>query len=294
MIKAQQALIWAIQQLEALSPTEAKRDALFLLAEITKKTTTELRLNDLSLSGAQWAQFQAWIHLRKNHQPIAQIIGFQPFWKWNFYVSRHVLTPRADSECLIEAALDDWKNVQKPLKILDLGTGSGCLLLSLLSELLHVQMAVGVDISPQALKIAKKNAQYLKKQGANLPNITWLLGSWDAAGNLAPFDIILANPPYIGEHEKSALAPDIYNFEPKGALFADQGGFAAFDKIFPLLHHLLAPQGKAYIEHGYRQQEKLIAKAKSNNLCVKKALTDDGGNPRALVISISRIETNNS
>ncbi len=285
MASSLQALIWAQQQLDVFDPTEAQRDALFLLAEITQKSTATLRLGDVELSDTQYTQFQNWINLRKTHKPVSQIIGFQPFWKWDFYVNEHVLTPRADSECLIESALNDWKNTSKPLKLLDLGTGSGCLLLSLLSELSNVEVAVGVDISKKALETAKKNEDFLRQQGANLPDITWLLGTWDAANSYPAFDVILANPPYIGTQEKPSLSPDVLHFEPKQALFADEEGYAAYNEIFPLLHHLLAPNGKAYIEHGYQQQKQLIAKANDVHLHIEQTLCDDGGNPRGLVIT---------
>ncbi len=282
-ITTTQALDWAIVQLHH---PEAERDAMFLLAEIMQQSIAGLKLSSALLTKEQWAQFQSWIHLRQQHMPVSQIIGTQPFWRWDFHVNKYVLTPRADSECLIEAALNHWQVAQNPLHVLDLGTGSGCLLLSLMSELPQIKLGIGVDISDDALQMAQHNQSYLMQQGAQLPeNIQWILGSWDAALDHAPFDIILANPPYIGAHEKTDLTPDVLNFEPHTALFAHQEGYGAYAEIFPLLSKLLSADGKAYIEHGYKQQDSLCTLASDAGLKVEQRLTDLAKNPRGLVLS---------
>lgn len=279
-----QALNWAKAELQSIE--EGANDALFLLSATTNKDKAFLiAFGQDELSEQQWADYQSAIMQRKNHVPVSQILGVQPFWQWEFKVNGDVLTPRADSETLLEAMLKDFSNKDKKYKIADFGTGSGCLLLSALSEYPHAT-GYGVDISRKSLKIAQENEDFLRQQRAIFTKPQWLLGSWDLLANDAPFDIILANPPYIAESEKKDLSREVLKHDPHIALFAEDNGLRAYKELFPLFKQILAPNGKAYIEHGYRQQDVLVELAVRYELNIERRLSDLSGNPRGLVMTV--------
>ncbi len=283
-MKIKDALDWAKSEL--MYSKEGRDDALFLLSVVSGKDKSMLiAFGEEELGSHIWLKFQQFIAARKTHKPVSQILGYKPFWKWDFKVSSHVLTPRADSECLIEAMLADFVNKDTNYKIADFGTGSGCLLLSALSEFPKSQ-GWGLDISAKALKIAQQNEAHLKEQGAGFLSPIWVKGSWQSLQPFGVFDIILANPPYIGEAEKKDIMSDVKDFEPHLALFAENEGLKAYEELFPLFVKILSPIGRAYVEHGYKQQEKLISLAESHGLTVVKRLHDLQGHERALVVSL--------
>ncbi len=278
------ALMWAQEELKQFE--NARRDALFLLSEVTHKEKAMLiAFGDEELNDEKWLKFQQFIFERKYHKPVSQILGHQPFWKWDFKVSSEVLTPRADSECLIEAIVNDFTLSDTPYKIADFGTGSGCLLLSALSEFPNAQ-GFGLDISVKALEMAKQNEEYLKEQGAIFSSSFWIEGSWKTLEAYGSFDIILANPPYIGEAEKEYIDKDVKDYEPHLALFAEKEGFKAYEDLFPLFLKILSPIGRAYVEHGCKQQKELIDLAESCGLRILRRLHDLQGHKRALVLSL--------
>lgn len=278
-----QALNWAKIELKDIE--EGANDALFLLSAISKKDKAILiAFGQNELSEQQWADYQSAIMQRKNHVPVSQILGIQPFWQWEFKVTDDVLTPRADSETLIEAILSDFSDKSQNYNIADFGTGSGCLLLSALSEYSQ-STGYGVDINPKSLKIAQENENFIREQGAIFKKPHWVLGRWDALTPYAPFDIILANPPYIAESEIGDLLPEVLNHDPHIALFAKGEGLQAYNELFPLFKQILAPNGKAYVEHGYQQQDILVKLAVSYGLNIERKLFDLSGHPRGLVMS---------
>ncbi len=283
-MQIQKAIIWARQEL--MNIEEGSSDALFLLEHATGKNRGYMiAFPEEALTDMEWINYQSFIKQRQNHIPVSQIIGQQPFWKWEFKVSDDVLTPRADSEVLIEAMLDEFEDKGKPYKIADFGTGSGCLLLSALSEY-SKGFGYGVDINSASLNIARKNEAYIKQQGAIINKVNWVSGGWDALTQYAPFDIILANPPYIAYDEKEDLMPEVLNHDPYIALFAPDDGLQAYKLLFPLFKKILAPDGIVYIEHGYKQQDAVIELAQISGLIVKRSLFDLSKNPRGLVLTI--------
>lgn len=200
---------------------------------------------DAAPTQEQQRTFDEAIARRAKGEPVAYVTGVTEFWSLAFQVSPDVLIPRADSECLIEAALAR-RTTHEVRSILDLGTGSGCLLCALLCEFSGA-FGVGVDISPAAAKIAAVNARRLGLAA----RAAFLAGNWAAALG-GPYDIVIANPPYIRTGDP-ALSPEVGRFEPAAALFAGPDGLEACRAILADAPRLVAPGGLAVFECGSDQ-----------------------------------------
>jgi release factor glutamine methyltransferase len=197
------------------------------------------------------SHLRALIGRRVAHEPLALITGKKEFWSLRFVVSSATLIPRPDSETLIEAVIGTFPNKGAALKILDLGTGSGCLLLSLLHEYINAT-GIGTDISEQALKVARGNAKNLKLAD----RADFVFANWNAgAGNFSGFHIIICNPPYIPEGDRDSLQQEVSQYEPDGALFAGVDGLSEYPTIVALLPDLLIEGGWVFFEVGDGQAE---------------------------------------
>jgi release factor glutamine methyltransferase len=214
------------------------------------------------------ATFAALVKRRAAQEPIAYITGTRAFWTIDLAVGPGVLIPRADSETLIEAAVEYFDHA--PARILDLGTGPGTLLLAALDQWREAE-GVGVD----TLALARDNAARLGMTS----RATFIAGDW-ANGLTGRFDLILANPPYIGTAE--SLPDEVRAYEPAAALFAGPDGLDAYRIIAPQLPALLAPGGAAILEIGATQAEAVMALLVAQGLAVTPR-NDLGGRPRALV-----------
>ena len=215
------------------------------------------------------------IRRRIQKEPISQIIGLRKFWNSNFYINETVLDPRPESELIVEKVLE---LSDTNLSLIDLGTGSGCLAISIALERPNFKIFAS-DISPDALKIAEINSRYHKTP------ITFIKSDWFSEINNT-FDIIIANPPYISENEYKSLPISIRRFEPKIALTAGINGLDCFKKIIMEFHKYLKPNGIIFMEIGYSQKriiEELFIKygyeninffndlsGKARVVCVKK------------------------
>lgn len=215
------------------------------------------------------------IRRRIQKEPISQIIGLRKFWNSNFYIDETVLDPRPESELIVEKVLElsDTNS-----SLIDLGTGSGCLAISIALERPNFKIFAS-DISPNALKIAEINSRYHKTP------ITFIKSDWFSEINNT-FDIIIANPPYISENEYKSLPISIRRFEPKIALTAGINGLDCFKEIIMEFHKYLKPNGIIFMEIGYSQKriiEELFIKygyeninffndlsGKARVVCVKK------------------------
>lgn len=199
---------------------------------------------DGAVDAAQLERLHGYARRRAAHEPLAYLTREREFWSLLFEVSPATLIPRPESELLVEAALDFARTLPAPLRVLDLGTGSGCLLLALLSELPEAH-GLGVDVSEAAIRVATRNAERL-----GLASRSWfVVGDW--AGALAGgFDLVLCNPPYVAEAERPRLAPDVAAYEPAQALFGGQEGLGAYRAIAPALGRLLSSGGAAFVELG--------------------------------------------
>jgi len=224
-------------------------------------------------------RFAALIERRLRHEPVAYITGSQEFFGLEFAVSPDVLIPRGDSEVLVEAALAARPDAKR---VLDLGLGSGALLLAVLHNLPQAQ-GIGIERSPGALTVARANAQTLNLAArADLRPGDWTQARWTAG--LGEFDLILANPPYV--EQEAPLAPSVRDHEPASALFAGAEGLDDYRILLPALPALLAPGGVALIEIGHTQAEAVSALAQAQGLSASLH-RDLGGRPRVLEISSS-------
>ncbi|MCF8473526.1 MAG: peptide chain release factor N(5)-glutamine methyltransferase [Emcibacter sp.] len=244
----------AIDKLRLADFDTAKLDVDLLLGEAFGLSTLDIILNtDLEVDLERESIFQEFIVRRLAHEPVAQILGRKDFWTHTFKISRNCLTPRPDSETLIETALTQITDKKAVLKILDLGTGSGCLLLSLLSELPN-SLGVGVDISKDALALARDNAEQLNLSA----RCDFVVSNW--AEQLPPdekFDIILCNPPYIDEDDLESLALDVVKYEPHTALFAKENGLKEYKSLSEIIPSLVADKGRVFLEIGHDQAQQV-------------------------------------
>lgn len=211
--------------------------------------TPELDIRYFLAENPSEVQLQSWIERRKKGEPVAKIIGHKGFWKREFFVSGDTLDPRPDSETMIDFVLKSYPNKQQSLRFLDLGTGTGCLLLSLLDEY-PLTEGVGEDVSEKALKIAQKNAADNKK-------VRFVHGDFlrpSAFENLGLFDVILSNPPYIPTDEIKQLDDDVKNYDPLLALDGGKDGLDAYRALAENLSVCLKKGGRIFFEIGKGQE----------------------------------------
>jgi release factor glutamine methyltransferase len=266
------AALTAAAQRFAFSATP-RLDAELLLAHALGITRERLllTLDDWSVPAA----FDALVERRAAHEPVAYLTGTRAFWTIDLHVAPGVLVPRADSETLIEAAVAHFAGTSGPRRVLDLGTGSGALLLAALDEWPDAT-GVGVDASAAALTIARDNAERLSMAD----RAQMIAGGWHGTG--AAFDLVLCNPPYI--EADAALPAEVRDWEPASALFAGADGLDDYRRLAPLLPAQIAPGGVACIEIGSQQGERAAALFRAVGLGV--ALRRDlAGLDRCLVVT---------
>lgn len=271
MSKASDALRQAATRLAAISGSP-RLDAELLMAHAAGISREELILRLRDLDTPQ--DFEALIKRRMAHEPVSHITGTRDFWTLTLAVTPDVLTPRPDTETLLEAATEYFSG-QAPKRILDLGTGSGALLLAALDEWRDAT-GLGIDISPAALEVARRNSQALHMAD----RAEFRLGNWAEDLN-ERFDLILANPPYIST--AAVLPEDVSQHEPHLALFAGEDGLDAYRVIAPRIAHLLAPDCVAAIEIGFDQGESAADLFRAQGLAVSLRC-DLAGRARCLVI----------
>lgn len=222
------------------------------------------------------------IQRRANHEPVAYITGRQPFWDIELHVTPDVLIPRSDSETLIEVAQQHFAEITAPASILDLGTGSGALLLAAMSLYPEAQ-GLGLDASAAALAVAKGNADALDMAArCNFARASWHDDGW-AEMPAAPFDLILCNPPYI--RSDAELAPMVAGHEPHEALFAGADGLDDYRAIVPQIARLLSPHGICCFEIGHDQAATVTSLVKASGLSAKLS-RDMAGQPRCIAVQL--------
>ncbi|MDG1286496.1 MAG: peptide chain release factor N(5)-glutamine methyltransferase [Rickettsiales bacterium] len=224
------------------------------------------------------ARFEELLKRREAREPLSQILGERGFWEHDFIVNEHVLTPRPDSEVLIEEALKCLPNKEKPYRFLDLGTGSGCLILTLLHEFPNAS-AVAVDKSPEALAVANRNAQKLGFQN----RVEFQQADW-AESLTEGFDLVISNPPYIPMHSYEGLMPEVRDHEPIMALVGGEDGLEFYRTISAQAPAILQQGGWLIFEVGIGQTDQVAALAEQNGFDLHKIRKDYGGIERAVIL----------
>lgn len=201
------------------------------------------------LTPEQQQRLEDYLARREQREPVAQILGRKGFWKLMLTVNDQVLTPRPDTETLVEYVLRDFPQ-HAAWRVLDLGVGSGAILLSLLAER-HAARGLGVDISEEALAVARDNAASLGLAA----RCAWLRGDWTTGLGDAGFDLVTANPPYVASHVIDTLEPEVRRYEPRLALDGGADGLDAYRILAPEILRVLKPGGRFAVEIGYDQRE---------------------------------------
>ena len=260
------------QKLKQADIDTAGRDARLLAAAAMDINTAQVTLKALDhVSKQQQDHFESMIEQRRSFKPVSRILGKRQFWNRWFEISPDVLDPRGDSEVLVNLALQ-----QKADRILDLGTGSGILALTLLSEWPDA-LAVGADICEKALLIAQRNAAQLEVSDRfQAQKSDW----FEAIGG--QFDLIVSNPPYIGEDEIPHLDPDVRLYDPMIALSPGRDALQAYQNIARDAIGYLKPDGRLLVEIGFRQGEAVRELFASNGLKEIKIIQDLNGRDRVV------------
>ena len=253
-----------------------KLDSEILLSKVLKISREKLLINlDKSISLSQKNDFNALIKRRKNKEPLAYIFSKKEFWSKNYLVSYDTLIPRPETELLVEQIVRRFK--RKNSYVLDIGTGTGCILLSILSELKNSK-GVGVDISTKAVKIAIKNShihrlntrvKFLKKDFTDIHNVK--------------FDLIVSNPPYIKRKDLKNLSDGIKKFEPKLALDGGNDGLDVIKKVIYKSKNILKLKGMLALEIGNGQIKKVSKILKNNNFRINYLVKDYQQNVRCIL-----------
>ncbi|MDZ4736510.1 MAG: peptide chain release factor N(5)-glutamine methyltransferase [Rhodospirillaceae bacterium] len=270
----------AERRLAAAGINNARREARLLAALALDCVADSLSArSERAIDAAQAVRFETLVDRRQAREPLSRIRGSREFWSLDFALNAATLDPRPDSETLVEIALG-LGPADAPLRVLDLGTGSGCLLIAFLSERPHAQ-GIGIDLDPAAVQLAARNAE---RNGIGA-RARFGVGDWHRPETLpsGPFDIVLANPPYIPSGAIGGLEPEVAAHEPRRALDGGTDGLDEYRSLAVLLGGLLAPDGHAIIELGQGQAGSVAAILAEAGLEIGPIRADLGGVERCLV-----------
>lgn len=260
----------------------AQQEAKWLLAAALDQDPSFITLNPSSVpSPTEEQRIQEWLERRLEGEPLSRIRGYREFWSLPFQINEHTLDPRPDTEVLVEGVLK-WIGERKaaPWSILDLGTGSGCILISLLHELSHAQ-GTGVDINEQALAMALHNATLNGvKERASFRQSNW---TQNLAGT---YDIIVSNPPYIPLTHQESLGKEVISFDPHNALFGGEDGLTCYRILAQEIKPFLNPQGLAVFELGMGQRLDVETLFKEAGFIILFVLSDLAGIERAIGVRV--------
>ena len=228
------------------------------------------------LNTEKLSKFKSLIERRKKGEPIAYLINKKEFWKDEFFVNKDVLIPRPDTELIIEQVLK-ISSKEEQLQVLDIGTGSGCILLSILKERPNFY-GTGIDISKKSINVSKFNAKQL-----NLMNKVKFFHSSVDNFKIGKYDIIVSNPPYIKLSDLKYLERDVVNFEPNLALSGGVDGFLKIRKVIKKASTLIKKSGKFILEIGFNQKNKVKRILKEEGFYTNKSIKDYGNNDRCII-----------
>ena len=270
-------LNYGINILKANRIANPHLDSEILLSKSINKDKKYIILNSKEiLSNTQLDNFNTFIERRKKGEPIAYLTNKKEFWKDEFYVNKDVLIPRPDTELIIEQVLKIYTK-ESQLQVLDIGTGSGCILLSMLKERSNFY-GTGIDISKKSINISKFNAKQL-----NLTNRVKFFHSSVDNFKIGKYDLIVSNPPYIKLLNLKYLEKDVVNFEPKLALSGGFDGFSKIRNIISKANILIKKNGKFILEIGFNQKNRVKEILKKEGFYVNKSIKDYGNNDRCII-----------
>ncbi len=257
-------------------------EARLMLAHIKQCAASEI-YSDINLDEPQQKQLKAVLNRRLNHEPLDKILGTRSFFKYDFKVNADVLSPRPDTETLVESVLETYADRNRPLNLLDLGTGSGCIIESLLGEYPNAN-GLAVDISAKALSVAQQNAESL-----GLSNrLNFLQADWFASDFVQKinrkFEIIVTNPPYIPTADIEKLDIEVKNHDPHAALDGGADGFSSYRRLAEVVPQLLTDGGYVFIEAGIGQAEKIAQIFTTGGLHLQAIKTDLSGIQRCVIL----------
>ncbi len=270
------ALDAAAVRLGAAAVDVARRDARLLLeAALGCAPAAFLAHPERVLGAGEADRFAHFVERRARREPASRILGRREFWGLAFAVTPDTFDPRPDSESVVEAVLERTPDREAPLRLLDLGTGTGCLLLALLSELPRAA-GMGIDASPAAVAVAEANAASL----GLAQRVRFRTGDW-GTGLMEPFDWIVCNPPYVPTAAIARLAPEVSLYDPALALDGGPDGLDAYRALAPQLARLAGPRGEVALEIGADRAVRAVLAAAG--LEVRAARPDLAGTTRCLV-----------
>jgi release factor glutamine methyltransferase len=239
--------------------------------------TRDTAFSRQTISESACARFESLLKRRLAREPLAYITGVKEFWSLEFDIGPGVLVPRPETELMLEEAGKIFTKRDAALTALDLGTGSGAILIAFLKDYPRAT-GLGIDLSEDALNWARRNAEKLSVA----PRLRLQLGNW-MEGLDETFDLIFANPPYVDDSDMAVLAPEVGQHEPHVALKGGPDGLAAYRSLAPQIAHGLRPGGRALIELGVGQSEPASAILAAAGLEVERVVPDLAGIPRCLV-----------
>ena len=269
----------AVRRLYAAGIDTARLDARLLLGDVLQVEAAELVAHpERPLAGPESERFRDLIERRCRHQPVSQLLARREFWGLTFRVSADTLIPRPETETVVEQALAGIADRARAIRILDLGTGTGCLLLTLLHELPQAT-GLAIDRSPAALAVARANATAL----GLAERAEFRLGNW-TDGLTESFDLIVSNPPYITTPEMEQLVPEVARHEPHLALHGGWDGLDCYRAIAGGLGGRLRPDGRLLLEIGAEQGDSVPAIFAAAGFACTARHNDLAGLPRCLVL----------
>ena len=259
------------------SSATAMLDSEILLSKVLKKNREYLILNyKENLKKKSIELFYTLVERRKKNEPIAYIVKKKEFWKQTFYIDQGVLIPRPDTELLVQETLKLFDK-NSNLRILDIGTGSGCILLSLLKERENF-MGTGIDISKKAINVARFNAKLHQ-----LSNRVKFFNSDVDKFLIGKYDLVVSNPPYIKNNNIKYLDKDVFDYEPEVALNGGKTGFSKISKVVCRASSLLKKSGKLILEIGFDQKSKVIEILEKNRFYINKIAKDYAKKDRCII-----------
>ena len=292
---SKELLIDGISKLKSSKIPNPETDARILLSHAINGQNTIYMHNNISISKKDKNKFYCFLDKRIQGKPVSRILGSRNFWKNNFLINKYTLDPRPDSEVIIDVLTKTCRNNSNHFQVLDLGSGSGCIGLSLIDEIKHASL-LSVDICKQSLEILNKNANRLNLMNKlHCAQINWFEDTWienikkitqnEKLFSKNKFDIIVCNPPYIKSSDIEKLQTEVKNYDPLVSLDGGIDGCDSYRAIFKDLRELLTVDGVCFFEIGYDLLDNIKIIIKEFNLNLIKVHKDFYGHSRVIEIN---------